>query len=318
MTNMKAQVKSAKFTTFIHTVQLSANGWGLDDDTANELPYVIQCPTMRRERIRYVVNPNKYSETCLTLEDTISAVNAIIRKLGIADCDCRVDRVDVAIDTFTDYDTLWKSMNYLKELCGLHWGDNKNSYRVIGDDMKKRSTILRTDAHILEIYNKQLESGDPQSPSARCEFRFTRAWRGISRQSVRGALTWATTETSRILNALPQYVSRHSALQSERLLETYRIEHAADREGRIRDLRDFAAKYGDNIYTRLPLQTLSKEIQHIKLAKWLYDYRKSGGVLTFISKKDIIFLCKKMNESIREYTCKKGYSANKKKNKNTA
>lgn len=312
---MKNAIKTARFTTFVHTVQLSSIGWSLDEDTAASLPYIIQYPILRKGRMRFVVNPNKYNGKCSTVDETIAAIDAITHQLGIEDCECRVDRVDVAVDTFMDYDSLWKPMNYLKELCGLEWGNNSNSYRVIGDDMKKRSTVLRTDAHILEIYNKQLESGDKAAPSARCEFRFTRVWRGLHRQSVRGAILWAVSETIGILNNLPNHIQEHNAIQSKRLLETYRIEHAANREGRIRSLRDFAARYNDCIYTRPPLQALFEHTQHIKLDKWLYDYRKSGGILTFVNKTDIVLLCTKMNASIREYACNKEYFAKNKRKK---
>lgn len=295
-------LNSTSFSAFVHTVQLSADGWYFDDEEVSALPYVIKQPSMIGGRIRVAVNPNKFiGRPCMSIDESIAAVEAIITALGMDDCEVRLDRIDIAIDTYTPYDDLWKMMNYLKDLCSIDWKAD-NSYRVIGDDLRRRSTILRKDDRILEIYNKQIQSSNESMPATRCEFRWTRVWRGTQRRNIPNAMRWAAEKTISTLKGLTKYIEVQERIQGERLLDTYYRESEDSREGRICSKRDFVLKYADYIYTRPSLKCLFPEFSGKRLSRWLYDYRQSGGVLTFISKRDMTRLCRKMCVAITEYT----------------
>lgn len=295
-------LNNTTFSAFVHTVQLSADGWYFDDEEVSARPYVIRPPIIRGGRIRVAVNPNKFIDhPCASMDESIAAVESIITALGMDDCEVRLDRIDIAIDTYTPYDDLWKMMNYLKDLCSINWKAD-NSYRVVGDDLRRRSTLLRTDAKILEIYNKQIQSSNESMPATRCEFRWLRIWRGTQRRNIPSAMRWAAEQTISTLKGLTKYIEVQERIQGERLLDAYYRESEDSREGRICNKRDFVLKYADYIYTRPSLKCLFPEFSGKRLSRWLYDYRQAGGVLTFISKKNMTRLCRKMCDAIIEYT----------------
>lgn len=211
-----------------------------------------------------------------------------------------IDRVDVATDTDTDYDILWKPMNYLKALCGFHWKKRDNAYRAIGDDLKKRSTLLRTDSQTLEIYNKRLESSDVLAPATRCEFRYTRINRHKERYDVAAAVYKAIDDTIATLSKLPQYIPLLECCHTAELVKAYRAELDCYGDMRISSLRDFVVRYSDYIYSRKSLEALNQAGSPVDISNWLRRFRKNCG-LTFVHKSNITCLCRKMKCALQDF-----------------
>jgi hypothetical protein len=205
----------------------------------------------------------------------------------------------VTIDITSGYDELYKLNCYLKELFAIKLKCS-NAYRVIGDDMQKRSTVVKNEYFELEIYNKHLESGDTTLPQTRCEFRYKRLYRRKV-DTWQGEIARAVETTQEILRQMPNYIDKLDAIKNQLLLEVYHRENAPSREGRTRNLSAFTTKYADFIYTRANLHALYVEMVNGDFNSWLYSFRRNGNVLSLISRRALKQHCNRLYRALTAY-----------------
>ncbi len=298
--------KKMHFAAFIHTIEITTKCEPIPIVTIASKPYISKYPIIRSENIHYVINPNKfgYASNLYSLDKCIEAITSIISDMGLTDFEWQLTRVDLAIDTFTEYDELYKINCYIKELFAfrLHC---ENSYRIIGDDMRKRSTVVKNDYFELEIYNKHIESLDLSLPQTRMEFRrkrLNRRKKKIIATMIREAIRSIMSD----IELLPMTIDRFEMLKLRVLQNAYEIESSAGREGRVRNISDFTKKYADFIYSRKSLyflfckNRLRNGIQEFN--SWLFNYRKTGNVISLFSESSIRKYCKNLISSIKAYS----------------
>ena len=290
-----------RFQAFIHTIQIGTRYEIIPIEEAYQRPYVVKPPSVSFGYIRYIINPNKYGQPhkITSLPECIKTIEAIIDDLSLTDYEWRIERVDVTIESESCYDELYKFNCYLKELFALRI-KCKNAYRVIGDDMRKRSTVVKNERYELEIYNKHLESGDSLLPQTRCEFRYKRLHRR-KMDSWQDAVIHSVEMTQKTLCELPRFIGRLEELKERLFLETCQRESAPGYEGRICNLSSFAIKYADYIYTRASLKTLHTELAGGDFDSWLYRFRKKGHVLSLINRGGLKWYCRQLFESLVVY-----------------
>lgn len=290
-----------RFLAFIHTLQIGTRYEILPIEEAYRKPYVVKKPFFSSEHVHYVINPNKFGKQHIitSVAECIDTITAIIDDLLLTDYEWRIERIDVAIDTTSSYDELYKLNCYLKELFAIRTKCS-NAYRVIGDDMRKRSTVVRCERYELEIYNKHLESGNTSLPQTRCEFRYKRLYRR-KMNSWQGVILQAVEKTREILQCLPDYISELDTIKKSVLKATYQRENALKCEGRTRNLSAFVTKYADFIYTRNSLKTLYSEMIDGDFNCWLYRFRRNGNVLSLINRSIFKFYCRRLRTALASY-----------------
>lgn len=296
-----------RFKAFIHTIQIGTKYEVLPVEEAYQKNYVVKKPYFSSGHVHYVINPNNYGQPHIINDVTecIDTISDIIDELLLTDFDWRIERIDIALDTSSCYDELYKLNCYLKELFAIRIKCN-NAYRVIGDDMKKRSTVVKCERYELEIYNKHLESGNDTFPQTRCEFRYKRLYRRKA-NSWQNVILRAVEETQEIIKQLPYYIADLDKAKINLLLESYGRENALKREGRTRNLSAFVTKYSDFIYTRNNIKSLYYKLRHADFDSWLYRFRKNGNVLNVISRSIFKSYCRLLLtalESFQNYTAK--------------
>ncbi len=278
------------FKVMVHTVQISSKETVLSDFEIRNRPYVKDF-YIRKNRARYIINPNKYGLEANCVEQLEQIMNAICEELRISEP--HFDRIDIAIDTITPFDSLYKINCYLKELFAIHV-NSKNSFRSIGDNLRARNTIVFSRDIDLEIYDKYLESGGNDLAKTRIEFRFKRPWRGQGlKESVQRVIS--------MLDCLPGHIASLNEAKTRQLHSRYVIERTQSYDGRVRDLADFTTKYADFIYSLEILRKLHNEVLKGQMKHWLYRYRKSGRVITLISKSMLKCYCGKMQTALRQF-----------------
>ena len=296
-------VSDTRFVSFVHTMQISVNqkfASPREDDKFK--PYVIKDPSLRRERWRYVINPNKYdiSIQIESLSELERIFGLIIVDLGLAECDWDIDRVDFTLDTYNSFDDLFKINCYVKELYTISIGC-KNAYRIIGDDMRKRSTIVKSGYFELEIYNKHIQSHRTDIPETRIEFRRKNVYRWKKNDLTSFFLKVIASVKKDILS-LQTKIDEHEAVKQSVLVDGYDMESAASREGRVLNLEEYAVKYSDFIYTRESLACLFHRFKKQKdFTDWLSRFRGKGHVINMITPSIIRKYCSSMISAIETF-----------------
>lgn len=294
-------LKNVHFKAFIHTIQIGSRFPVYQDEDIFCKPYITKRPIHLKERVHYIINPNKFYDCGIiySFDECETIIAAIIEELGLTDKEWRIERIDITFDTTTGYDQLFKLNCYFKELYAIQINED-NAYRVIGDDLKKRSTVVKNRKYELEIYNKNIQSGNYLLPSTRCEFRRKQLYK-------RRQINWRQTIRDEInkvhsnLRLIPELIPNLDRIKGKILVDSYTHENASDCEGRIRNLHEFTVKFADYIYTRSSLRILFNKIKGGNFKSWLYRYNKSGRVLTLINKGIIVFYCKKLRDALRDY-----------------
>ena len=170
--------------------------------------------------------------------------------------------------------------------------------------MRKRSTVVKSDPFELEIYNKHIESLDLSLPQTRMEFRRKRLNRR-KKKIISTMLREAIRSITRDIELLPTTIDRFEMLKLRVLQNAYEIESSAGREGRVRNISDFTKKYADFIYSRKSLYFLFCKNRFRngtqEFNSWLFNYRKTGNVISLFSESSIRKYCKNLISSIKAY-----------------
>ncbi len=297
-------LKGVQFSCFIHTLEIVVKKGLVPDEVLEHKPYISKRTLTRSKLTHIVLNPNKYhgNELILSFHQFIVVLTAIIEEIGLADHEWMFSRIDLAIHTTSDYDQLYKLSCYIKELFASEIRC-KNSYRFIGDDLKKRSTKVQNDGNELEIYNKHLECGMTDLPQTRVEIRRKR----LDRRKQKSPEHFTKTIMCEIIESINKLKLNITALDKIKcpvLTEGFQVESSIGREGRTKQLKDFVTKYADFIFTRISLYYLFCQIEEKNSIEnfnsWLFYYRKSG-VITMITEKEVKTYCDKLINAIRIY-----------------
>lgn len=265
-------------------------------------PYIIRDASIVKERIHYVINPNKFNidAPILSISDFVATITLIIEDMGLTDYEWRLERVDITFDSTIDYDSLYKINCYLKELYTVHI-DCRNAYRVIGDDMRKRSTIVKNPKYELEIYNKQIESNNFSLPQTRIEFRHKQVYRR-KQYDVMQTVSQVIKRVIGDITNLQKNICILENIKKPILLKSFYRESTVGCEGRTLNLKEFALKFSDYIYTRTCLEFLYDSIENgANFTSWLNRYRKGGHVLTMISEKTMKIYCALLLSALNTY-----------------
>lgn len=266
----KKELDNVRFWAHIHTIQLSIEA-PLNHAEFGRKRYVKDY-FIRNDRLRIVINPAKYGADIRNVADLEEIMERIMGELDLNESDVRIDQVHVAIDTDTPFEWLYKLNCYVKELFAMYLNAD-NAYRCVGDDMRKRNTIVLNRSMVLEIYDKEQESGGYYPTRTRMEFRFKRVWK---RQGMRESLE----RVCGILDALPRYIKALDSMKDKQLKIAYGSNLESDCEGRAIHLSEFVGRYADHIYTQSVLKWLHGRSRKGQCKHWLYRYRKSGRTLT--------------------------------------
>ena len=290
-----------RFQAFIHTLQIGTRYEVLPVEEAYQKNYIVKKPFFSSEHVHYVINPNNYGQPHIitNVTECINTISAIIDDLLLTDYDWRIERIDIALDTSSSYDELYKLNCYLKELFAIRIKCN-NAYRIIGDDMKKRSTVVKCERYELEIYNKHLESSNYLLPQTRCEFRYKRLYRRKT-NSWQYIITHAFEETLEIIQQLPNYIAELDTIKANVLLEAFRRENDIRCEGRTLNISAFVTKYADFIYTRANIKAIYYNLSDGDFDSWLYRFRRNGNVFSIINKSTLKCYCRLIRASIVAY-----------------
>ena len=220
--------------------------------------------------------------------------------MGLDEYDWRLERVDLAIHTSSDFDILYKLNCYIKELYTIKIAC-KNAYRIIGDDMKKRNTIVKNEKYELEIYNKYLESNRSDIPQTRIEFRRKSLYKQVS-YGFESLIRKVIASIQQEILSFPQYINDLEKVKQKVLLKGYDIESGQCREGRTSNLKEFAIKYADFIYTRNSLRALFDRTSPCRnFCSWLHYFTKTGHIVSFINITTIKKYCAMLNSAIQFY-----------------
>ena len=279
-----------EFTALIHTLQGGSSSAALSEDDIRTKPYVKDFKFSGGKAV-YTLNPNKYGCPIENLADFKMTLGFILEELYVTDYEIR--RLDVAINTTTPFDQLYKINSYLKELYAEYIGSS-NRYHTNGDDLKKRSLKVTSRSYELEIYNKELESKGQDPAKTRIEFRFRRI---RNNQTVDQVIQ----EICSVLDRLPEYIIQLNSRKIEQFYAQYQKEQQPDYEGRVTNLPAFVAKYADFIYNRDILNGLHNRCHKGKTKNWLYRYRASGKTLTLYTKGDLTAYTKQLKTTLNQY-----------------
>jgi uncharacterized protein YjgD (DUF1641 family) len=170
----------------------------------------------------------------------------------------------------------------------------KNSYRTIGDDLKKRSIKVIKRSYELVIYDKELESEGTSQWKTRIEFRFKRLG---SRQTVEKAIKQVLEH----IEAFPECIETLNEKKIKQLYDEYVVECAPEYEGRITSFAAFVSKYADHIYNMDILKGLHQKVLKGECRQWLYNYRQSGKTLTLFTKKDLLDYLRPIKAAVKSY-----------------
>jgi hypothetical protein len=283
-------LKDIDFTVFIHTLEGVSDEALLSEEEIRAKPYYRNFSIKNGEAV-YAVNPNKVYGDITSLTEFKSILAYILDDLLITNFKLR--RLDFAINTGVSFDEIYKINCYLKELFAVRLGA-KNSYRTIGDDLKKRSIKVSTRSHELEIYDKELESGGTSQWKTRIEFRFKRLG---SRQTVEKAIKQVLEH----IEALPSCIETLNEKKIKQLHDEYIVECAPEYEGRITSFAAFVSKYADHIYNMDILKGLHQKVLKGECRQWLYEYRQSDRTLTLFTKKDLLDYLRPIKAAVKDY-----------------
>jgi hypothetical protein len=297
---------AAIFTAFIHTIEIGTKASPVPVETIAKRPYMSKAPFIRSEKIHYVINPNKFKESgkIPNLDEFLEVFDQIILDMGLTNNEWELLRFDLAIDTYTSFDDLFKINCYLKELYAFKIGAH-NSYRTIGDDMQKRSSLVRKNDCELEIYNKYIESRDKCLPQTRIEFRRKRLNRVNKASCYKEKIISIISQIENDILSIPTLIDQFDDLKRGELLEAFNIESTPEREGRIKSLSDFAMKFSEHIFSRNSLLYLyCKTNQKNSIANfnwWLSYLRKSKTNIRLLTQNDMRKYCKRICSAIDIY-----------------
>jgi galactokinase len=278
------------FTVFIHTLQGTSDEAQLSAEDIKAKPYYRDFK-IKEDIAIYAVNPNKVRGEITSLADFKAMLDYILDDLYITNF--KLDRLDLAINTVVCFDEIYKVNCYLAELFTVRIGA-KNSYRVIGNDLKKRSIKVTSRSYDLEIYDKELQSKGINPWKTRIEFRFKRLGR---RQTVEEAVHRVLED----LNALPKCVDALNEKKIKQLYDEYVKECAPDYEGRITSLPAFVSKYADHFYNMDILKGVHSQVLKGECKHWLSRYRSGGKTLTLFSKKNLRDYLKPITAAAKDY-----------------
>jgi len=291
--NLSAEI--IVFNAFIHTIQIGSAFENLQAEDVYRKEYIVRKPYVCNDRVHYVINPNKLYGTdylISDLQECIKAISFIVEDLLLIDFEWQIERVDIAIHTCADYDSLFKINCYLKEIYAKIINCS-NSYRVIDDQIHNRSTVVKCYKYELEIYNKHIESGQDYWPMTRCEFRFkslgkmkSQLWQQVIYSCVSKTKSW--------LESIPDFVSEIDDSQAKCLARHYEKTFRGSKNKKSNNLRTFLAQNSQYIFTSKILKSLYTAISDGVYKDWLYRYSQKGNVLELIKLSEIKAYCKLM------------------------
>jgi hypothetical protein len=308
VTIIKAQKPQlgTSFTAFIHTIEIGTKASPVPVDTLAKRPYMSKAPFIRSEKIHYVINPNKFkgSGKITRLQEFFDVFELILQDMCLTHDEWELLRLDLAIDTYSNFDTLFKINCYLKELYAYKIGAH-NSFRTIGDNLQKRSSLVRKNEHELEIYNKQIESLDSSLPQTRIEFRRKRLNRSYTKSDYRTRIKKTIQHITSDLLSLPNLINQFDDVKRRELFDSFNIESSPEREGRVKNLSDFTMKFSEYIYSRnslLYLYCKTNQKNSIENFTWWLCYlKKSKTNIQLISENDMRRYCKGICNAIEKY-----------------
>ena len=216
MANSQFDIPKVPFIAFIHTIQIGCRYEFIPEDEANAKPYISRSVKYSGGKVHYVINPNHFnpeSDYITNIKKYEQVFSAIIEDLGLSEQIVFLERADITIDIDESYDQYYKLNCFLTRLYALSISE-KNSYRVIGDNLKRRSTVVNNRNCSLEIYNKKDESGKPDVPEIRIEFRKKRVRQSASIHDI-------VNEVSSLLLNLPKIIPLLNSVQTETLIKAY-------------------------------------------------------------------------------------------------
>jgi len=307
---MKKTFNAVDFYTIIHTIQGNSSTALLPEDEIRGKSYVNKFYFEKGKAI-YQLNPNKYENLIDNLSEYKQTLSKILKELYIEDFN--VSRLDIAINTKTEFDNIYKIDNYLKELYAAHIGED-NNYFITGANFHKRNLKVSSRDYEFVIYNKKLESKGKDPANTRIEFRFKRL-------GVKKNVNTAVNDIIKIFDELPKHIEELNKIKVEQLYAKYLEEISPDYEGRITSLQIFVTKYADHIFNTDILKGLYSKLYSGECKNWLYRYRASGKTLTLYSKEDITSYIKLVKKSIKNYaksTPKQSLSGNKNRDEKVA
>lgn len=299
---LKHTLENVSFQAFIHTIQFASVEEVLPADDVFLKPYIISRPWYTSGRVHYKINPNKLfgnDYLIYSFSEFIESIDYILNDLLLEASDCFIERVDLAIHTTADYDSLFKINSYLVDLYAQKINCN-NNYTVIDHRIRNRSVVVKNNRYELEIYNKHIESGRKYWPMTRCEFRF-KSLGHIKSQSWQQIINSCVDKSQEFLLSASHFVPEINSSMSTHLVNKYRKKVNCSHCNKPKRLSFFVAQYGDFIYTREILKALYFSVRDRGFKDWFYRFHQSGIRLELISKTEISYYCDLMREAIVTY-----------------
>lgn len=278
------------FRAYTHTLQTCSTVCPLPLPEINQKSYISRNAKHTARGVIFTLNANKYVGCDIdTLTTLLAALSDIQAELQVDEW--RLDRLDIAIDTLSSFDELYKFNLMFAHLFRIHTNNN-NDVVINGlSDNKKRAIVINHRKFELYIYDKLLESKGIH-PYSRCEFRFKLL--NINDVAV------IIKRLEGVLTALPKYVEALNKEKIQFLYDEWQKEHAQSCNKRIKSFSEFVRRYDNHIFTREILKGIYCKVMSGNFEQWLYKFRKEN-FLVLISCNDMLRYCKGMKQAIRMY-----------------
>jgi len=283
-------------------VQLGSTVETIAADEAFRKPYVVRRPYYCRDKVHYVINPNKLFgefEVITSYADFSDAIELIINDLNLIDSTWQLERFDLAVHSRSDYDPLFKTNCYITDLFACKFNCD-NNYKVIDHRLQNRTTVVKNNYYELEVYNKHIESGCKVWPITRCEFRF-KSLAKIKTMSLEGIFRSKIAEAIDFLEKASDFQSRVDDAMSKRLIQKYRKLYQDSSSKSSMLFKYFVAQNAGFIYNRNILKCLFDSVCKGSFKDWLYRFNNHSVNLDLISNEELSIYCRSIRQAVQAY-----------------
>ena len=278
--------------TYVHTLQMVSDEMTLPLEEIGARHYMVKNAKITQRGALYPINPNKFKGCDILSLTELQAVLEEIREDLCIDT-WAVDRQDIAVDTGTSFDALFKINKLLVSLFGIYTG--RNNVVEINDaiTLKRRALTVSDRRYELYCYDKAEESKG-KYPYSRCEFRFK-----LLDDKSRDNIFKRLYET---LDALPKLLPIYNQLKAEALYQRWLSESSPDCTSTpVKSLPEFFRRYADDISTLEIAKELHGRIAQGNFRNWIDKFRARGNKIHFIKKTEFRAYCQAIKKSVKLY-----------------
>ena len=282
-------MQTNKFKVLVHTVQMRSGELLNENVLSRDCKYLSKNLDRYTKRgLLYKINPNEYMGPLYKYSDFKLIMEAIQEELEISEWE--YDRIDVAVDSTSSYEDLFKINKYLISLLDLCMGSDSFTDTRGGMKLEKRSLKTWKRKLDIEVYDKNLES-EGKHPYTRCEFRF----KLLNKEREQRIFD----DIYAMLDGCKIHIDDLNKTKTKCL---YKIWCKEKKEGTVLSINEFYRKYADEIYTVEISKELFRKItkNESRYKDWIGNFRRKLDI-KFVSRRSLDQYISNIKDAIESY-----------------